>query len=146
MEKTLTMADLFPRAAISVPSWVIPGTYLENLRFLEDKADVQGVELLFFMYDDSVRLELDAEWEGILRFRDRFVFTVHLPDSVLPEHEALVERCNPLARSFVVHPGLPENTPALAALITDWEKRYPPRAGSGARRRFLVENTKPGWF
>jgi hypothetical protein len=142
------MADIFPTAALSVPSWVIPGTYLENLRFLEDKADVRGVELLFFMYNGSVRLELDAEWEGILQFRDRFVFTAHLPDPLLPEHEYLVERLNPLARSFVVHPGPPENAPALAALIMDWEKRYPPRTGSpGApRRRFLAENTKPGWF
>jgi hypothetical protein len=76
------------------------------------------------------------------------VFTVHLPDSILPEHEALVERCNPLARSFVVHPGPPESAAALASLIADWEKRYPPRSGpAGAPpRRFLIENTKPGLF
>lgn len=146
MEKAASMADLFPRATISVPSWVIPGTYLENLRFLEDKADVRGVELLFFMYDDDVRLELNAEWEGILRFKDRFVFTVHLPDSILPEHEELVERFNPLARSFVVHPGQPENAPALAALIMDWERRYPSGPSGAPPRRFLAENTKPGWF
>jgi hypothetical protein len=100
------------------------------------------------MYDAEIRRQLDDEWEGILQFKDRFVFTVHLPDSILPEHEELVERVSPLARSFVVHPGQPENAPALAALIMDWERRYPPRSGpAGApSRRFLVENTKPGWF
>jgi hypothetical protein len=149
MEKTATMADIFPKAALSVPSWVIPGTYLENLRFLEDKADVRGVELLFFIYDSEVRLQLDDEWEGILRFKDRFVFTAHLPDPLLPEHEDLVERLDPLARSFVAHPGAPENAPALASLLKGWEKRYPPRAGPpGAPppSRFLVENTQPGLF
>jgi hypothetical protein len=149
MEKSATLAELFPKAAaISVPSWVIPGTYLENLRFLEDKADVRGVELLFFIYDQEIRLQLEAEWEGILQFKDRFVFTAHLPDPLLPEHEELVEKFNPLARSFVAHPGPPENAPALAAMIMDWERRYPPQAGSpGApSRRFCVENTKPGLF
>jgi hypothetical protein len=149
MGKLPAMADIFPRATVSVPSWVIPGAYLENLRFLEDKADVRGVELLFFMYDDEARRQLDDEWEGIRQFRDRFVFTVHLPDSILPEHEELAKRFDPLARSFVAHPGPPENAPTLAALIADWERRYPPRSGPpGAPPpgRFLLENTRPGWF
>jgi hypothetical protein len=141
------MKDIFARATLSVPSWVIPGTYLENLRYLEDKADVRGVELLFFIYDSEIRLQLDDEWEGIQQFKDRFVFTAHLPDPLLPEHEELIERLNPLARSFVAHPGPAEGAPALAALIKGWEKKYPPKSGSGAPRyRFCVENTQQGLF
>jgi hypothetical protein len=148
MEKVSAMADIFPGAALSVPSWVIPGSYLENLRFLEDKADVRGVELLFFLYDDEIALQLETEWEGILGMKDRFVFTAHLPDRILPQHEALVERLDPLARSFVAHPGPAENAPALAALLADWEKRYPPRPDlpGPPSRRFLAENTQSGLF
>ncbi|GHV77668.1 hypothetical protein AGMMS49942_24890 [Spirochaetia bacterium] len=122
-----------------VPSWVIPGTYLENLRFLADKPDVQGVELLFFIYNGEIRDQLDAEWDGIGQFADRFVFTAHLPDPLLPEHEELVHRLNPLVRNFIVHPGPPENAPALGTLVNSWAKKCP-----GSSRRFLVENTNPG--
>jgi hypothetical protein len=128
-----------PRACITVPSWVIPGTYLENLRFLEDKREVRGVELLFFIYDDEIREQLDAEWEGIGQFAGRFVFTAHLPDPLLPEHEELVRRLDPLVRSFIVHPGPPPDAPALGALVSGWAEKYPPRPF-----RFLAENTNDG--
>ncbi|GHV28251.1 hypothetical protein AGMMS4952_11460 [Spirochaetia bacterium] len=158
---------IFPNAHLVVPSWVIPGTYLENLRFLADKPDVQGVELLFFIYNGEIRDQLDAEWEGIRQFADRFIFTAHLPDTLLPEHEELVHRLNPLARNFIVHPGLTENAPALGSLVNSWGKKYPPFPQSGSRDstssetgspgslpsyrtdlpvRFLVENTNPGWL
>jgi hypothetical protein len=127
------------KARLVVPSWVIPGTYLENLRFLKDKSEVQGVELLFFIYNSEIREQLDAEWEGIGQFADRFVFTAHLPDPLLPEHEELVHRLNPLVRNFIVHPGPPENAPALGALVRGWAKKY-----SSPHYRFLAENTNPG--
>ncbi|GHV72820.1 hypothetical protein AGMMS49940_01220 [Spirochaetia bacterium] len=133
---------LFPNARMVVPSWVIPGTYLENLRFLADKPEVQGVELLFFIYNGEIREQLNAEWDRIRQFADRFIFTAHLPDSLLPEHEELVHRLNPLARNFIVHPGLPENAPALGSLVNGWAKKYPPLSPSPYR--FLVENTNPG--
>jgi hypothetical protein len=136
---------LFPHARLIVPSWVIPGAYLENLRFLKDKPEVQGVELLFFIYTGEIRDQLNAEWEGIGQFADRFVFTAHLPDPLLPEHEELVHRLNPLARTFIVHPGLPENAPALGALVNGWAKKYPgPFRGTDLPARFLAENTSPG--
>ncbi|MFP3040947.1 AP endonuclease [Treponema primitia] len=139
------MAGIFPKARLLVPSWVIPGTYLENLRFLEGKSEIQGVELLFFIYDDEIRDQLDAEWEGIKQFADRFVFTAHLPDPLLPEHEELVNRLNPMVRSFIVHPGPPEDAPAQGALVNGWAKKYPPEAGAeGSPYRFLAENTNAG--
>ncbi|MDR2245244.1 MAG: TIM barrel protein [Treponema sp.] len=122
---------------ISVPSWVIPGTYLENLRFLEDKNEVSGVELLFFIYDGEIKKMLDDEWEEILRYRERFVFTAHLPDRLLPGHRELIERLAPLSRHFIVHPGLPEDAPELAVLVNGWAAEFP-------RCRFLAENTGPG--
>jgi sugar phosphate isomerase/epimerase len=136
---------VFPRANLEVPSWVIPGTYLENLRFLEDKHEVRGVELLFFLYNDEIRDQLKAEWEGIRQFVDRFIFTAHLPDPLLPEHEELVHRLNPLVRTFIVHPGPPENAPAFGSMVNSWAKKY---SASLCRTdlpvRFLAENTNPG--
>lgn len=122
---------------ISVPSWVIPGTYLENLRFLEGKDEVSGVELLFFLYDEEIKKMLDREWEGILEYRKRFAFTAHLPDPLLPAHRELVERLAPLVRHFVAHPGPPGTAAELAALAGGWAAEFP-------RCRFLLENTSPG--
>jgi hypothetical protein len=144
-------AELCPEACLSVPSWVIPGTYAENLRFLEDKTEIQGVELLFFIYDDETRAQLEADWESICSMRERFVFTAHLPETLLPEHEELVSRLAPLVRHFIVHPPV-ENQAALAELLGGWAKKYGPGsgelppgapcpAGGKAAPRFLVENT-----
>jgi hypothetical protein len=121
-------------ANLSVPSWVIPGTYLENLRFLADKSEISGVELLFFLYDQETRALLDGEWEGILGYRSRFSFTAHLPDPLKSEHRELVERLSPVVRHFIVHPGLDAET--FAGLLSSWTG-----AGLGP---FLVENTQPG--
>jgi sugar phosphate isomerase/epimerase len=120
---------------ITVPSWVIEGTYTENLRFLEDKKEVAGVELLFFIYDNDVKNQLDLQWEEIRRYGERFVFTCHLPDSLLPVHEELVARLAPPVRHFIVHPAV-ENRAGQIRLIAEWEKRY--------GIPFLTENTKPG--
>jgi hypothetical protein len=118
-----------------VPSWVIPGTYAENLRFLESKEAIHGVELLFFLYDDKIKTQLDSEWEDICRYKERFVYTVHLPELLLPVHEELIARLAPLARHFIVHPEI--KTPAAQVrLLKDWTEQY------GAS--FLAENTNPG--
>jgi hypothetical protein len=122
------------RPGFTVPSWVIPGTYAENLRFLADKPEVTGVELLFYLYDREIRGQLEAEWRDIAAYRDRFSFTAHLPDLLLPEHLELVERLSPLARHFIVHPGPAEGAEAQAQLLRSWK-------GKGT---FLVENTLPG--
>ena len=67
---------------LSVPSYVIPGTYAENLRFLADKTAVDGVELLFYLYDEEVRTLMLAEIAEIRQFRSRFAYTVHMIDSM----------------------------------------------------------------
>jgi len=120
---------------LSVPSWVIPGTYAENLRFLNDKKEIQGVELLFFMYDDEIKKQFDSEWDEIRGFQKRFTFTAHLPELILSVHEALIARLTPLVRHFIVHPDT-ENPAGQAALLKEWTERY------GAV--FLMENIFKG--
>jgi hypothetical protein len=122
-------------SVLSVPSWVIPGTYAENLRFLENKKEIRGVELLFFMYDDAIKCQFNSEWDEIRGFRKRFTFTAHLPESLLPTHEDLIARLAPLVRHFVVHPDA-ENPADQTALLKSWAERY------GAV--FLMENVFKG--
>ncbi len=117
---------------VSVPSWVIPGTYADNLRFLEDKEQVTSVELLFFLYDGDIRSQFLAELDVIREFGGRFGYTVHLPDNLTAEHEELIELTAPLARCFIVHPPKKEGT-GLEVHVDRWITRYGPR--------FLVENT-----
>ncbi|MDR0312721.1 MAG: AP endonuclease [Treponema sp.] len=120
---------------LSVPSWVIPGTYAENLRFLETQQEIQGVELLFFIYNDEVKAQLDSEWDEIRNYRERFVFTAHLPELLLAAHSELVARLTPMVRHFIVHPD-PKDPVAQVRLLDEWTKDH------GAA--FLMENTNPG--
>ncbi len=131
--------------SLAVPSWVIPGTYGENLRFLESHTEIDTVELLFFLYDDEVRSLLNSEFSLIKAFASRFVYTAHLPDPLGPEHEELVERLSPLVRHFIVHPGEPAKAEQVAVLLDLWENRYPADGNEETgRQRFFVENTRPG--
>ena len=128
----------FPgKITLVTPSWVIPGTYLENLRFLDGKDRISGVELLFFLYDDGIRTEFLRELPEIRDFAERFVFTAHLPDNLKEEHEELVGILSPLVKHFIVHPAA--EAEAGARLLETWMSRY-------GKRRFLLENTVPGYF
>jgi hypothetical protein len=120
---------------LSVPSWIIPGTYAENLCFLEDKKEIKGVELLFFIYNDEVKAQLDSEWDVIRNYSERFVFTAHLPELLFASHSELVARLSPLVRHFIVHPD-PKDPATQVRLLEEWTKDH------GAV--FLMENTNPG--
>ncbi|MDL2229217.1 TIM barrel protein [Treponema sp. OttesenSCG-928-L16] len=126
---------------ISLPSWVIPGTYGENLIFLENKSAVSGVELLFYLYGRDVRDELERDSPVIEEYASRFTYTAHLPDKVTKEHEELVERLFPVVRHFIVHPMEGRDAEALARLIADWEETF---SRDRENSLFLFENTKPG--
>jgi hypothetical protein len=123
---------------LSAPSWVAPGTYLENLRILEAVRAIQSVELLFFIYDEDARAIFARERDGIAAFAGRFGFTVHLPDPLLPEHEALVESTRAFARSYVVHPATVDGAQALASMVGLWRRRY--------GDIFYLENTRISLF
>lgn len=125
---------------ISVPSYVIPGTYAENLRFLADKTEVDGVELLFFMYDEEVRSLMRSEIAEIRQFRSRFAYTVHMPDSIAAEHEEIIETTRDIAGTYVIHP--PREDTGLAVftrLMDDWRSRY-------GKDAFILENTRVSRF
>ncbi len=127
---------------IAVPSWVIPGTYGENLRFLQKDKRIDTVELLFFLYDNEVRAQLEAEWPAILEHARRFRYTVHLPDALTKDHEELVERLLPVADHFVTHPGDPAKADGLAELISGWSRQYGPGGAGLKDTLFILENTQ----
>lgn len=125
---------------VSVPSYVIPGTYAENLRFLSDKTEVEGVELLFFMYDEEVRALMLAEIAEIRQFSSRFSYTVHMPDSIAVEHEEIIETTRDLAGAYVIHPPREDGgLEAFARLMDNWRSRY-------GKDVFLLENTRLARF
>jgi sugar phosphate isomerase/epimerase len=133
---------------ITVPSWVIPGTYRENLDFLSGKKEITGVELLFYIYDDEMKALLRDEWETIVKYANRFTYTVHLADRILAEHGELVERLLPLARNFVVHPYPVGEGEAEKSLLDSWVEKYGNRGTTGedlgALSPFTIENTQAG--
>lgn len=123
-------------ARLSVPSYVMPGTYLENLRFLEERTDCRAVELLFFMYDGDTSALLAAERSGLEDYSRRFAFTVHMPDEIAPAHEEILEATAGYARAYVIHPPRrAEALPAFVDLFDAWRERY-------GTDRMLLENTR----
>jgi len=124
------------RPRLSVPSYVIPGTYLENLRFLEERTDCRAVELLFFMYDDETAALLAAERAGLRDYASRFAYTVHLPDEIAPAHEEILEATADYAEGYVVHPPRrAQALPAFVGLLNAWRARY-------GEQRLRLENTR----
>lgn len=120
---------------LSVPSYVIPGGYLENIRFLEDKSLVQNIELLFFMYDDDTRALVKGEWAAIRDYAQRFSYTLHLPDTILPEHQDLLDRTADFVDGYVVHPPRdPAGLDDFVSLYQDWQTAY--------GRPLRLENTR----
>jgi sugar phosphate isomerase/epimerase len=125
---------------LSVPSYVIPGSYAENLRFLADKTDVDGVELLFFMYDDEIRALMLAEMAEIRLFRSRFAYTVHMPDNIAREHEEIIETTRDIAGAYIIHPPREDSGLELfVRLMDDWRGRY-------GKDAFILENTRLARF
>jgi len=138
---------------IAVPSYVTPGSYLENASFLEDKRQISGIELLFFLYDEETRLLFEKEAAGIGSLKGRFSYTLHLPDILLPEHEELLTLTCDLVDHYIVHPprfgevpnrgahkrGAPSGkAPGLDTFLPGWRDRY--------GDIFLLENTRYDLF
>lgn len=108
---------------LSVPSYIIPGTYLENVRFLESFAEVRAVELLFYYYDPETRELLLREREALAARRWRFSFSVHLPDDLRPEHAEILELTLGLAGRYVLHPP-PSGEQDFLHLVKGWREKY----------------------
>jgi hypothetical protein len=116
---------------LSVPSYIVPGTYLENVRYLEGLPVIQAVELLFYLYDRDARELLARERAGLAARRGRFSFSVHLPDALEPEHVEILALTRSLSERYILHPP-PSGEKDFLRLVRDW------RAEHG--ELFLLEN------
>ena len=123
---------------ISVPSYVIPGTYLENVEFLVGTPEIDAIELLFFFYDDDTRELFRRERSRLEAHLDRFQYSVHLPDTVRPEHSEIIDETRGLAAHYIVHPPRAPEAPPLRTFLPGWIDRY--------GDVFLIENTRTERF
>lgn len=110
---------------LSCPSYVIPGTWLENIRYIDfNMPEISNVELLFFIYDDETKTLLAPEEDDILLYKGRLTFSLHLPDPLLPEHKELVEKFSPVVSRFVVHPPESPGTRNFIDVIDSWRDEF----------------------
>ncbi len=108
---------------VSVPSYVIPGTYGENLRFLEAVPEVRAVELLFYLFDEETCELFRREAPLVASLRERFDFSVHLPDRLLAEHEEILVLTRAFAGRYILHP--PEGrVRSFIRTVDRWRRRY----------------------
>jgi len=126
-----------------VPSWQIPGTWLENLEVLAGEAWIQGIELLFFSWDEGARRSFEAEAEGIASYRNRFAFSLHLPDPLAADAAELVAATSSFVERYVFHPwiGEPQST-----RFRDWRATLEELFAACGRDRFSLEYTGAGFF
>ncbi|UCF96313.1 MAG: AP endonuclease [Spirochaetaceae bacterium] len=122
---------------LSVPSYVIPGTYGENVVFLAGRSEIQAIEFLFYTFDAESRDLFTREKPLIASYWQRFSYAVHMPDRLLPEHELLIELTRDLCDRYILHPP-PGDLDGFQRLLTDWQSRY--------GRVFLIENLIAGDF
>ena len=116
---------------LSVPSYVIPGTYGENVEFLAGVPEVRAVELLFYYFDADSRDLFIREKDLIASYKERFGFAVHMPEPLKPEHEILIDLTRDLCSRYILHP--PAGDPHFFhEWVAGWQKRYGPV--------FLIEN------
>jgi sugar phosphate isomerase/epimerase len=112
---------------LATPSYLAPGTWLENLRLAAGIAWIRGVELLFFAYDEDARRTMALEAPAIAALAGRFEYSIHLPDPLGDADEELVELAAPFARLFVAHPpasGDASDAARWAKLLGSWRERY----------------------
>ena len=110
-------------STLSVPSYIIPGTYLENIRFIDRMDAIGNIELLFFSFDDETRSLLEREIAGIRDYEKRLTFSVHMPDSLEDCHRDLLDMLSPIAKRFVVH--APEaDQESFESTLNKWTADY----------------------
>lgn len=123
-----------------LPSWLVPGGWLENVEVASRLGWASGVELLFFSFEGEDRDLLLSERAGIEGILDAsgLSLSVHLPDPFLPRHDELVGLFAGRAECFVLHPPRPGDLEGWAAHVSRL------RAESGDR--FILEYTDGGLF
>ena len=89
---------------LCVPSWQLPGSWLANARALSSLPWIEGIELLFFSYDEAAKKLFADERDDIACFSERYSFSLHLPDPLTPDAYGLVEATNSFIELYVFHP------------------------------------------
>jgi hypothetical protein len=89
---------------LCLPSWQRPGSWLQNCIALQQHSWVQGIELLFFTWDDKVKAEFSVDLEGIERLKRRFSFSLHLPEALTSQTEELISLTDSFVQLYVFHP------------------------------------------
>jgi len=116
---------------LSVPSYVIPGTYLENVRLISSLNLVHSVELLFYLFDPDTEELFLKEKEGIELHNTKLGFSVHMPDRLLAEHEKIIKLTWELASRYILHP--PDgDSEQFIKIVSGWTENY--------GKCFLLEN------
>ena len=123
-----------------VPSWLVPGGWLENVGVAAGLGWASGIELLFFSFEGEDRELFLSEREGIIEAAAKggLSLSVHLPDPLLPAHCELVELLAPQTECFVVHPPRRDEADGWRALLSVLRRRH--------GDRFLLEYTGAGDF
>ena len=123
---------------LCLPSWQQPGSWLQNCLALKQHPWVQGVELLFFTWDDTVKAEFSADLEGIKRLASRFSFSLHLPEVLTSQTEELISLSDSFVQLYVFHPwddGKGEGS------LQAWARLLNSFRGDYGKDRFAVEYT-----
>ncbi|MGB9521543.1 MAG: hypothetical protein ACPL6F_02185 [Anaerolineales bacterium] len=89
---------------IILPSYQEPGTWLENAQMLDPQQWVDGIELLFFSYDDDAQAILKKELPGLRDLAARFSYSLHMPDPLSPKCEELIEATSDFVSLYIFHP------------------------------------------
>ena len=129
---------------LCVPSWQLPGSWLYNVEKLAAIPWIEGIELLFFSFDEEARKTFAAEREGIAGFADRFFFSLHLPDILSPDILDLVDLTAPFVELYVFHPfdGAEAGKGRIAGSGAEaWAKRLKTLRSDFGKDRFAMEYT-----
>ncbi len=115
---------------LACPSWVIPGTWAENLDFILSRPEnpVSGVELLVFDFDEATRAALSAELPAIARAAERLELSAHLPARLDPGTVVLVDMLKVYVKTFVLHPPKPGDEEDFLAFVRATTARTEPGA------------------
>jgi hypothetical protein len=123
---------------IFVPSWQLPGTWLENIEALAGEAWIEGIELLLFSWEAESRLAFLAEAARIAAYGERFAFSLHLPDPLPDDVGDLVAATSSFVERYVVHPW---GDKPRSMRLGDWQAALDGLFADFGTDRFLLEYT-----
>ncbi|MCX8058901.1 MAG: sugar phosphate isomerase/epimerase [Spirochaetes bacterium] len=87
----------FENILLSCPSYIIPGTYLENIKYIYkniEQININNIELLFYFIDYETLKLIQQEIKEILNYNGIFYFSIHLPDDIISNFSNIIELLN----------------------------------------------------